>query len=259
MLRRIFAAAVLFAAPLPAVLQAQTHNYTQRDIEEGARAFRSNCIGCHGPEGNQVTGVDLGHGRFRRVSTDEDIVHVIMNGVPGTGMPPFPLTAPRAYTIVAYLRNMNTGKYAESIAAPAGDIRRGRGLFEGRAHCADCHRAGGAGGRSGPDLSEEGLQLRAIQIESSLLDPNAEYGSASRPVVLQKRDGTSVQGLLLNQSAYSVEIQDAHGELLSVDRARLDHVDFVKSPMPSYRGKLDAEELADLIAYVGSLKGAASP
>lgn len=250
---------MLSAVPLLAALHAQTHNYTQRDIEEGARTFRSNCIGCHGPEGNQVTGIDLGHGRFRRVSTDEEIVHVIMNGVPGTGMPPFPMAPPRAYTIVAYLRNMNTGKYADSIAAPAGDIQRGRGLFEGRAHCADCHRARGAGGRSGPDLTEEGLQLRSIQIESSLLDPDAEYGSASHPVVLHKRDGTSVQGLLLNQSAFSVEVQDARGELLSVDRVLLDRVDFVKSPMPSYRGKLDPQELADLIAYVGSLQGAASP
>ena len=32
-----------------------------------------------------VAGIDLGHGKFRRASTDDDIINTILNGVPGTG------------------------------------------------------------------------------------------------------------------------------------------------------------------------------
>src|SRR4051812_30551916 len=84
---------VLHAAP-------QQHNYTPGDIEEGGRLYRINCIGCHGPEGNLVSGIDLGRNRFRRVSSDEQIVDVIMNGVPGTGMPPNAIQLLRAYNVV---------------------------------------------------------------------------------------------------------------------------------------------------------------
>ena len=38
---------------LPAVLLAQ-HAFTPADIEEGGWLFRTNCVLCHGPEGDQV-------------------------------------------------------------------------------------------------------------------------------------------------------------------------------------------------------------
>jgi mono/diheme cytochrome c family protein len=42
------------------------HTYTPADIQEGGRLFRVNCVLCHGPEGDQVAGIDLGHARFRQ-------------------------------------------------------------------------------------------------------------------------------------------------------------------------------------------------
>ena len=153
-------------------LLGQQQNYTPGDIEEGGRLYRINCIGCHGPEGNLVSGIDLGRNRFRRVSSDDDIVDVIMNGVPGTGMPPNAIVRLRAYNVVAYLRSMNTSG-VKSVAAGTGDAGRGRVLFEGKGACNSCHRVFGEGSRNGPDLSEAGLMLRAIEIETSILDPNA--------------------------------------------------------------------------------------
>ena len=159
---------VLHAAP-------QQHNYTPGDIEEGGRLYRINCIGCHGPEGNLVTGIDLGRNRFRRVSSDEEIVDAIMNGVPGTGMPPNAIVRLRAFNVVAYLRNMNATSGVRSVAAASGDAGRGKALFEGKGACNTCHRVRGEGSRSGPDLSEAGLMLRAIEIETSILDPDARH------------------------------------------------------------------------------------
>jgi putative heme-binding domain-containing protein len=261
--RLLFAFASVFAGlivasglrPTAAVF-AQQHNYTQGDIEEGARLFRINCIGCHGPEGNLVSGIELGRNRFRRVSTDEEIVNVIQNGVPGTGMPPNAVTTIRAYNILAYLRNMNAPSRVRSIAAPSGDAAQGKVLFEGKGACASCHRVRGEGSRSGPDLSETGLRLRAIEIETSILDPDAEISASNRTFRGVRKDGTAITGLLLNQDMFTVQLLDAKGSLVSLPKLDLRESGFLdKSPMPSYRDKFNPQELADLIAYLSSLKG----
>ena len=238
------------------LLFGQQHNYTPGDIEEGGRLYRINCIGCHGPEGNLVTGIDLGRNRFRRVSTDEEIVDVIMNGVSGTGMPPNAITRLRSFNVVAYLRNMNATSGVRSVAAASGDAARGKALFEGKSACNTCHRVRGEGSRSGPDLSEAGLMLRAIEIEISILDPDAATSTISPPFRAVKNDGTVITGLLLNQDKFSVQMLDANGALASIERSDLRESALLKnSPMPSYRDKFTPQELADLIAYVSSLRG----
>jgi putative heme-binding domain-containing protein len=237
-------------------LVAQQHTYTPGDIEEGGRLFRLNCIGCHGPEGNLVTGIDLGRNRFRRVSTDEEIVNVIQNGVPDTGMPPNPMLTLRAYNVVAYLRNMNASSRVTSIAAASGDAVRGKALFAGKGACNTCHRVRGEGSRNGPDLSETGLMLRAIEIEGSILDPDADVSTSNRSFRAVRKDGTSITGLLLNQDTFTVQLLDANGSLASIQKSDLQESGFVnRSSMPSYRDTFNPQELADLIAYLSSLKG----
>src|SRR5581483_7858820 len=163
------------------------------------------CVGCHGMDGTSVSGIDLGHGRFRHVSSDEDLVKVIMNGVPGTGMPATSMSAARAYTVVAFIRNMSDPPGWKSIAAKSGSVDRGKALFE-KNGCAGCHRIRGEGGRSGPDLTEAGLTLRSIEIERVILDPEAD--DLMRPFRVVRKDGTAVSGLLLNQDTFTVQMQD---------------------------------------------------
>jgi cytochrome c oxidase cbb3-type subunit 3 len=238
-------------------LLGQQQNYLPGDIEEGGRLYRINCIGCHGPEGNLVSGIDLGRNRFRRVTSDDEIVDVIMNGVPGTGMPPNAIQRLRAYNVVAYLRSMNATSGIKSIAAATGDAGRGKALFEGKGACSTCHRVFGKGSRNGPDLSEAGLMLRAIEIETSILDPNASLSTTSPPFRAVRKDGTVISGLLLNQDMFTVQVLEANGALASLQKSDLRESGLLKnSPMPSYRDKLTPQELADLIAYVGALRGA---
>src|SRR5262249_32872549 len=68
-------------------LHAQ-HSFPPDDVESGRNLYRGNCVVCHGPDGNTVAGVDLMHNRFRRASANEDIENIIINGIPGTAMPP---------------------------------------------------------------------------------------------------------------------------------------------------------------------------
>jgi hypothetical protein len=53
-----------------------------------------------------------------------------------------------------------------------------------------------------------------------------------------------------------VQLLDAQGALRSIQKSDLREFGLLaSSPMPSYKDKLTPQELADLIAYVGGLKG----
>ncbi len=234
---------------------AQNHSFSAADIEDGGQIYRKNCIGCHGSEGASVAGVDLVNGRYRVATSDEDLVKIIMNGLPGTGMPATALSVSRPPLILAYLRSLKDKKGRKSIAAASGDASRGEVLFKGKGACSGCHRVRGEGGRPGPDLSDAGHFLSALEIEAAILDPDERYPFGTRPVRMERKDGGALTGLLLNQDTYSLQLIDQDGGLRSVQRSELRRVVPAGSWMPGYRGKLDAQELADLIAYLMKQKG----
>jgi putative heme-binding domain-containing protein len=234
------------------VLYAQ-HSYTPADIEDGGRLFRSNCVGCHGADGDLVPDVDLGHGKFRRAATDDDLVKIIRGGIAGTPMPPGSYTEFQASTIVAYLRSMASTGRGSGIA---GDSTRGHTLFLGKGACTTCHRVGAVGSRVGPDLSDIGALRKAGSLESSILDPDAEVLAQNRYYRVVTRDGATVTGRLLNRDTFSVQLLDAKEQIRSFMISNLREHGFVdKSPMPSYKDKLTPQEVADLVTYLGTLKG----
>lgn len=229
------------------------HSYTPADVEDGGRLFRGNCVGCHGADGDLVPGIDLGHGKFRRASTDEDLVNIIRTGIPGTPMPPGNYTEFQASTIVAYLRSMaNTGRGS----GIAGDPERGKALFAGKGGCASCHRVGTTGSRVGPDLTDIGELRKPASLETSILDPNAEILDQNRFYRVVTKDGATVEGRLLNRDTFSVQLLDSKEQIRTFQISGLREHGFIeKSPMPSYKGKLTPQEVADVVAYLGTLKG----
>src|SRR5262245_61805173 len=80
------------------------HEYAQSEIEAGRQQYAANCARCHGPDGNNVANADVGHGRFGRASSDDELVRLILNGIPNTAMTAMNnMSDPNARTIVAYL------------------------------------------------------------------------------------------------------------------------------------------------------------
>jgi putative heme-binding domain-containing protein len=229
------------------------HSYTPADVEDGGRLFRSNCVGCHGANGDLVPGVDLAHGKFRRATTDDDLARLIRAGIPGTPMPPGNYTEFQASTIVAYLRSLaNTG----IGSGLAGDPASGKVLFMGKGTCTTCHRVGTVGSRLGPDLTDIGTLRDAGNLERSLLDPDAEVLEQNRFYRVVTKDGATVTGRLLNRDTFSVQLMDSKEKIRSFLILNLREHGFVdKSPMPSNRDKLTPQEIADLISYLGTLKG----
>ena len=237
--------------------QDEEHGVTPMQIQRGEQIFLSNCANCHGPDGNSISGVDLASGKFRHASTDQDLVNIIQNGIPGTPMPPSNYPAAQAQTIVAYIHSMkelSTG----ARTSLQGDPIRGKEIFEGKGLCLNCHQAGGKGTSFlGPDLSNIGATRRSADLERSVVDPSAEVRPANRTVRIVSQDGTTTLGRLLNQDTYGFQILAANGKLMSFSKADLREFEIMKtSPMPSYKDKLSAQELADLVSYLSTLRGA---
>jgi hypothetical protein len=68
------------------------------------------------------------------------------------------------------------------------------------------------------------------------------------------KDGTVLNGKLLNVDTFAVQIFDSKERLMNVSKENVKEMTMV-SPMPSYRDKLTTQELADVIGYLMSLKG----
>lgn len=234
---------------------AYAQHETAFDVEDGSRAFRNSCQGCHGPDGDEIAGVDLGRGQFKRASSDADLVRIIRSGIPGTPMPPVNMSEEQAARIVAYLRSVAASK--RSVSA-VGDAGRGKVLFEGKGQCATCHRVAGVGGRLGPELSTIGQVRRAAELEQSVLDPNAEVLPTNRFYRVVTRDGATVTGRLLNHDTFTVQLLDATEQLRSFAKADLREQGFIASPMPAGKGTLSPQEVTDVVSYLVSLKGRAA-
>jgi putative heme-binding domain-containing protein len=233
---------------------AQQAAYSPADVQDGERLFMASCANCHGPDGDMVPGVDLGHGQLRRASSDADLIEIIRRGIPGTAMPPGNYSNTAATQIVSYLRSVAASHQASVVR---GDPGRGRELFEGKGQCLTCHTVNGKGSRLGPDISDIGRVRRTADLEKALVDPPSIVRPQNRSVRIVTRDGVTVTGRLLNHDMLTVQLLDSHEQLRSFAKAGLREITIVQTtPKTSYRGRLTAEEIADLVGYLATLKGA---
>src|SRR5262245_27639786 len=226
--------------------------YAPAEIAFGASLYSGQCVNCHGANGDGVGGVNLKSGKFRRATTDRDLTNILRSGISGTAMPGFKFNATEIDGLIAYLRNMNS--FDVSSVKP-GDAQRGRGIFEGKGACLTCHRVNGKGSYVGPNLSDIGSVRGAGALERSLVDPTSGLMPINRPVRAVKKDGTVITGRRVNEDTYSIQLMDTQGKLLSLMKADLrEYTISTTASMPSYKKELDATELADVLAYLLSLK-----
>ncbi len=251
----VFLFAVFAFCILHFELPASAQHETASDIQDGGRVFRQSCANCHGPDGNEIPGIDLGRGVFKTAKTDEDLVRIIQKGVPGTPMPATSMSDEQAKRVVAYLRSTAATK---TSASAVGDATRGKAIFDGKGNCTSCHRVSGVGSRVGPDLTRIG-QLRVAELERALVDPGGEVRPASRFYRVVTRDGATVTGRLLNIDTFTVQMIDTKEQLRSFTKANLKEHGFIPSPMPSYKATFNTQELADVVSYLVSLKGRGTP
>ena len=244
---------IAVAALLAVQTAAHPGEYSPADIAYGARLYDAQCTTCHGANGDGVGGVDLKSGKFRSAVTDQDLIRVITNGIQGTGMQAFKFDPSEIAGIVAYLRNMNV---FDRGAVKAGTPERGRAVVAGKGDCFGCHRIAGQGSRIAPDLSDIGATRGAGSLMRSVIDPVSQMMPINRPVRAVTRDGKVINGRRLNEDTYTVQLIDDQERLVSLTKADLRELTVLtSSPMPSYRSRLSDEEIADVVAYLLTLKG----
>jgi putative heme-binding domain-containing protein len=241
------------ARPQNPALPGHPDDYPRIDVQHGSRVYAEQCDRCHGADGNGVTGVDLRSGKFRNATTDQQLRTVITNGFPSSGMPAFKLDAADLAGLVAYLRNMNS---IDRGSLRRGDAAHGKVVVETKGGCLSCHRISGVGSRKAPNLSDIGATRSAGSLERSLVDPNSQMWPINRPVRIVTKDGKVITGRRLNEDSYTVQVSDEQGRLISFYKPDLrEFTVSTKSTMPSYKDELTPEELADVVAYLLTLKG----
>ena len=226
----------------------------QADPEAGRKLWSANCAICHGEQGKGGRGSDLTKGTYRHGSTDDDLHRAMTKGIPGTEMPGFPLSAIESMQLLAYVRALGRSALPEPVG---GDAERGQAIFFADGGCVGCHRVGAQGGHKGPDLSDVGARFVPAALMASLVRPDESVSPQNYYVRLVLKDGRPITGRRMNEDSYSVQIVDEQDRLLGVMKDELRSYELVKkSAMPSYEAKLTQSQLADLVAYLASLKGA---
>ena len=233
--------------------QQHAGEYMQEDIVFGMQVYGANCVGCHGPDGDVVDGVNLRSGQFPSAPTDRDLRTVLSQGIPDTAMPAADYTASELTGLVAYLRTMNTFD-AGDVAI--GDAARGETIYKGQGGCASCHRIGNEGSRVAPNLSAISRTRTAANLAATLVNPTGAMLPLNRSVRIVTSDGTTYNGRRLNEDTYTVQVIDDNERLHSFDKAELrEFTILTESPMPSYAETLTDQERADVLAFLLTLRG----
>jgi cytochrome c oxidase cbb3-type subunit III len=233
-------------------------------VRDGESLYAQHCTGCHGPNGSAgeigpaiVSGDRAGFG-----ASDAQVFNTIKNGVPGTPMAPQKLSDDEIWKITTYIHALR----GTAIDNPSpGDVAHGEQIFWGKGQCGNCHMLGGKGGLTAPDLNNIAGTRKATAIVDALTkEQHHEYGSGGAhlkslppmdsylPVHVTTADGKVIDGILLNQDGYSLQMMGNDQRLHSFDRARLRRVGIEpKSLMPTdYDKRLTPDEFKDLLAFL---------
>ena len=235
--------------------------------KQGEYQFRSNCAFCHGLGARGGgRGPDLTRAQKYHGSSDSEIFHNIHDGISGTGMPAATnggigvgMSDAEIWQVVTYLRSVEK----KASAAETGDAAHGKELFYGTAACGTCHMVNGKGGRLGPDLSATGssrsvehltdsLRSPSRRLALGLAEPLKDYSQEYETATVVTSDGTKLQGVILNEDSFTVQMLDTREQLHSFEKSKLRSYEKSRdSLMPAYDAKaLSDKDLKDVIAFL---------
>jgi putative heme-binding domain-containing protein len=252
-MKALCVATILFLAAAPLWAQheeVENPRQSPEDVETGGKIFRSHCAVCHGLGGVGDRAPNLTTGQFRHATSDGQLYEVILRGIPGTEMPGVYFNGPEAWQLVAYVRSLSGG--ADTVN---GNAAAGERVFASNG-CSGCHRVNNEGGRSAPDLSRIGGARSLAHLRESVVSPDKKVLPNQWRVEATTKSGAKVEGRLLNEDTYTVQVFDAGAGLKSIAKADLAGYRVLKnSAMPSYQASITGKDLEDLLAYLASLRG----
>ncbi len=135
-------------------------------------------------------------------------------------------------------------------ALAGGDAARGRKVFTERQDlaCLRCHKLRGEGGEVGPELTGIGRAKGREYVLRSILFPNAEIAAGYENVVVTRKDGSDVAGVLKSETATELVVASAEDGLVTVKKADIAKRERGPSSMVEGLGDLmSLRELRDLV------------
>ncbi len=134
------------------------------------------------------------------------------------------------------------------------NFERGRKMF-GAAACFACHRYDNEGGSFGPDLTGVAGRFNPRDLLESIILPSKEVSDQYAPVVITKKDGTTVTGRIINLHDDTLHVSPNMfdpNELVTVSAKQVKSIEPSKvSPMPEgLIYMLNKDEILDLMAYL---------
>ncbi|MCC6391302.1 MAG: c-type cytochrome [Bryobacterales bacterium] len=143
-------------------------------------------------------------------------------------------------------------RYVPALAMKE-DAQRGRAVYE-RA-CSECHKIGNTGSEVGPDLRTVSTHYKEALL-ADILMPNLNIEGGYEEYLVETADGQTITGILARETPVSMTLRRRKGEEDTILRSAVKSMRSLNvSPMPDdLENSIDVQQMADVIAYVKSLK-----
>jgi putative heme-binding domain-containing protein len=153
------------------------------------------------------------------------------------------------------LGNMAFEAARSRILAATGDPAKGEDLFKSQS-CMACHTTADGQRPKGPHLVEIGKRYKPEELIESILQPSAKLAQGYEAYQFSTVDGHVYTGFVVSESAAAIRIREANGVERALKRDEIEERAQQKlSVMPDgLIANLTAKQLADLLAYLRSLK-----
>ncbi len=257
MLYRLLSCLTILSLPALAWAQSPLDELTAADLAEGEKIFKVHCARCHGIAGQGGEGSNLVRSKLKYATDDQALIDLLDEGIPGTGMPAiWTLDEHQTTQVAGYVRTLGQLEAEEMPGNPG----RGKDIYQKSGGCPACHIVAGHGIGIGPELTHVGDQRGLDYLRQSLRDPAATQsqtrGYQNYLTVRVKSLQAEVEGLRVNEDAFTIQVRDMSGTIHSFRKDELTEFEkiFAHSLMPEYSAALSDEDMDDLISYMMSLR-----
>jgi putative heme-binding domain-containing protein len=140
------------------------------------------------------------------------------------------------------------------LADGSRDFEKGRRTFAA-ARCIVCHRFGGDGGATGPDLTQAAGRFQVKDVVEAIVEPSLVVSDQYKASIVQTTDGKVVTGRIVAESPESVTVvtdPENASKAVVVPRSSIEEIlPSATSLMPAgLLEQLNEDEVLDLVAYV---------
>ncbi|NQZ59893.1 MAG: c-type cytochrome, partial [Lentisphaeraceae bacterium] len=160
--------------------------------------------------------------------------------------------------LAAYDKKMARATLTQKFAGSrlGGSVLRGKNILlnHGSAQCMRCHKINGFGADVGPDLSSIGKKYDSHYLLEAVVDPGATVAPGFGAISATLKNGTTVSGILMQETTQYISLKMADGKIEKHLLINIASRTKAISGMPPMHFLLNAREIRDAVAYLGSKK-----